>query len=247
MIKILLCGYNGAMGETILSSLPNGMEVVAGISANLDNRDFEVAKLFDDITVDFDIIVDFSHVSLVQNVLDFAVLKKKPLLIASTGITDDLHQEIDKASESVAIVQAGNYSLGIYAMTEAVKHLSAILDDFDLEVIEKHHRYKKDSPSGTAEMMVEALKSSRDDIYTVHGREGQSESKPLNEVGVHSIRAGSIVGEHSVIFSGEDEVLEIKHTASSKIIFATGAYKAIRYILNKDKGRYTLKDVVENA
>lgn len=247
MIKVLLCGYNGAMGETILNSLPQDFKVVSGVAKDTDERNFETVTKIEDVKEDFDLIIDFSHVSLLKDVIQFAQSKKKPLLIASTGITDEYHRLIDEASLEIPIVQAGNYSLGIYALTEAVEKLASILDDYDLEIIEKHHRYKKDSPSGSAEMMFEALNKSRENLYPVYGRTGQSEEKLPNEVGIHSLRAGTIVGEHSVIFSGEDEVLEVKHSASSKKIFAMGAYKAARYIITKKTGRYSLKDVVENA
>ncbi len=247
MIKVLLVGYNGAMGETILATLPQDFEVVCGISKDLETRSFETVTRFEEITQDFDVIVDFSHASFLDSVLEFAQSVKKPLLIASTGISDAQHQLIDTVSQNIPIVQAGNYSLGVYAINEAITKLASILDDFDLEIIEKHHRYKKDAPSGTAEMMFDALNESRKNLYPVYGRSGQSDLKHLNEVGMHSLRSGTIVGEHSVIFAGEDEVLEIKHSAYSKKIFAMGAYKAVRYIVSKTSGRYTLKDVVENA
>ncbi len=247
MIKVLLTGYNGAMGETVLNSLPRDMRVVCGISQHLDQRDFQTVTHFKDVDVEFDVILDFSHVSLLDDVLDFALKHQKPLVIASTGITETLHQKIDEASQAIPIVQSGNYSIGVYALNEAIKKVYNILDDYDLEIIEKHHRYKKDSPSGTAEMMFEALQTQNNELFLTHGRSGQIESKNPNEVGMHSLRAGTIVGEHSLIFSGEDEVLEIKHTASSKKIFAMGAFKAVRYVLPQDKGRFTLKDVVEDA
>ncbi|HZJ86966.1 MAG TPA: 4-hydroxy-tetrahydrodipicolinate reductase [Erysipelothrix sp.] len=247
MIKILLTGYNGAMGETVLNNLPQDMKVVSGISQHLDQRDFETNTNLSDVKEAFDVILDFSHVSFLDEVLDFAQANKKPLVIASTGITEKLHNKIDAYAKEIPIVQAGNYSLGVYALNEAIRKVHHILDDYDVEILEKHHRYKKDAPSGTAEMMFETLQESNDALYLTYGRQGQSDAKDKNEVGMHSLRSGTIVGEHSILFAGEDEVLEIKHTASSKTIFAMGAFKALRYVLNKDKGRYTLKDVVENA
>lgn len=247
MIKILLVGYNGAMGNTIVESLPHDIEVVVGVSKDKEARSFKTHRKLENVDRYFDVIMDFSHASFLDEVLDFAYEKKKPLLIASTGITEAQHEKIDAYSKEIPIVQAGNYSLGIYAMQEAVKNLSHILDDFDLEIIEKHHKYKQDAPSGTAEMLFESLKETREDLYPVYGREGQSGTKKAEEVGIHSLRQGTQVGEHSVIFAGEDEIVEIKHAAFSKKIFATGAFKALRYIVTKENGRYTLKDVVENA
>ncbi len=247
IIKILLCGHNGAMGKVVQSCLPNGMQIVAGVADKTTEEAFEQATSIEDIQSNFDIILDFSHVSLMESILDFAVAKKKPLVIATSGITEELHKKIDAASKIIPIVQAGNYSLGVYAVQETVKKLASILSDFDLEIVEKHHRYKKDSPSGTAEMLFEALNESRGNLKPIFGRGGQYPSKPANEVGYHSLRAGTIVGEHSVIMAGEDEVVEIKHSAFSKKIFAMGAFKAIRYVVEKQNGRYTLKDVIENA
>lgn len=247
MIKILLIGYDGAMGSTIVNSLPHDFEITSGVSKAKETRSFKTHRKLSDVDCYYDAIVDFSHASFLDEVLDYALEKKKPLLIASTGLSSEQHEKIDRYSQEIPIVQSGNYSLGVYAMQEAVKLLANILDDFDLEIIEKHHKYKKDAPSGTAEMLFESLKTSRPNLYPVYGRKGQSETKSLNEVGIHSIRQGSVVGEHSVIFAGEDEILEIKHEAFSKKIFAMGAFKAVRYIITKDKGRYTLKDVVEHA
>lgn len=247
MIKVLLIGYNGAMGKTIIDALPHDFEINAGVSKDKETRSFKTHRNLKDVDRYFDVIMDFSHASFLDEVLDFALESKKPLVIASTGISEEQHAKIDKYAQKIPIVQAGNYSLGIYAMQEAVKNLANILDDFDLEIIEKHHKLKKDAPSGTAEMLFEALNESRENLYPIYGRSGQTDIKPKSEVGIHSLRQGTIVGEHSVIFAGEDEVLEIKHSAFSKKIFAMGAFKAVRYVVTKENGRYTLKDVVEHA
>lgn len=246
--NILLVGFSGAMGKVVQNSLPKNMRIVAGVAqTKVDGTTFEQASNLNDINADFDVILDFSHVSLLENVIDFALKKSKPLVIATSGITEQLHEKIDGASQQISIVQAGNYSLGVYAMQETAKKLAAILDDFDLEIVEKHHKYKKDSPSGTAEMLFEALNETRKDLKPIYGRKGQFPSKSATEVGIHSLRAGTIVGEHSVILAREDEVLEIKHSAYSKKIFAMGAFKAIQYVMGKQNGRYSLKDVIENV
>lgn len=247
MIKILLHGYNGAMGKTILETLPRNMEVVVGVAHTIDVQSFPT---YDDIFAvkeDFDIIVDFSHVSALENVLNFALERNKPLLIASTGITEEINQKIDEVSKSIPLVQAGNYSIGIYAMNKVAKELALILDDFDLEIVEKHHKFKKDAPSGTAEMLFDSLQEARKNLKPVYGREGQSDTKDISEVGMHSLRQGTVIGEHSVYFAGLDELIEIKHTALSKKVFAKGTFKAVNYLLNKTNGRYTLEDVIENV
>lgn len=244
MIKILFVGITGAMGQTFLSVLPQDMRIVSGVGKGILDVDFPIYESITEVTEDFDVIVDFSHVNLLDGVLDFALEHKKPLLIASTGITETLHDKIDAISQSIPIVQSGNYSYGVYALTQAVKLLSEILEDTDVEIIEKHHRFKKDAPSGTAEMLVNAVEQVRGDMDIHYGRSGQSDDRNVNDLGVHSIRGGTIVGEHSVIFADIDEVVEITHTAASKKIFAKGAFKAIYFIVKQDVGRYDLGDVV---
>ncbi len=243
MIKILLVGATGAMGKTILETLPQDMAVINGIGqGELDN--LEVFETFEDLENEFDVIVDFSHVSLLEKTLQYALKHQRPLLIASTGLQEKHHALIDEASQAIPIIQSGNYSFGVYALNEAVKLLTKILKDSDIEITEKHHRYKKDAPSGTAQMIVDSVLSQRESGRVIYGREGQSDVRDPKEIAVHALRGGTIVGEHSVLFALEDEEIEIKHHASSKKIFAEGAYKAIRFIIQKEKGRYGLEDVV---
>lgn len=245
MIDILLVGITGAMGKTILDHLPEDMNVVAGVGqGNLNKSSIPVYPTFDNIQEPFDVIVDFSHVSLLNDVLAFAQSKKKPLLIASTGLTDTDHQNIDKASKYIPIVQSGNYSFGVYALNKAVSLLAEILKDSDIEIIEKHHRYKQDAPSGTAQMLADEVLKVRGDMNLIYGREGQTGVRHKNDLAVHAIRGGTIVGEHSVLFALDDELVEIKHQASSKNIFAQGAFKTVRFILKQPVGRYNLEDVV---
>lgn len=245
MIDILLVGITGAMGKTILDHLPEDMKVVAGVGqGNLNQSKIPVYETFNTIQEPFDVIVDFSHVTLLNDVLEFAQSKKKPLLIASTGLTDQDHDSIDQASKHIPIVQSGNYSFGVYALNKAVSLLSEILKDSDVEIIEKHHRYKQDAPSGTAQMLADEVLKVRHDMNLIYGREGQTGVRNKNDLAIHAIRGGTIVGEHSVIFALDDELVEIKHQASSKNIFAQGAFKAVRFILNQPAGRYNLEDVV---
>lgn len=247
MIDILLVGITGAMGKTILESLPDDMNVVSGVGqGTLPNSNVPVYTDFNAVKESFDVIVDFSHVSLLNEVLKFAQHHKKPLLIASTGLMDSDHEKIDEASKYIPIIQSGNYSFGVYALNQAVSLLAEILQDSDIEIVEKHHRYKQDAPSGTAQMLVDQVLNKRGNMNLIYGREGQTGLRQPNDLAVHALRGGTIVGEHSVLFAMEDELIEIKHQAASKKIFAQGAFKAIRFILKQTKGRYGLEDVVHD-
>ena len=245
MIKLILCGVSGAMGKTLLESLPQDMRVVAGVAKDsVEGVDFPIYATIDDVIEPADLIVDFSHVSLVAAILAYAVEKNVPLLIASTGLTQEIQTQIDQASITIPIMQSGNYSFGVYAMMQAVSLLTELLADSDIEIVETHHKFKKDAPSGTAEMLFDTVKETRTDAVPVFNRASLHTEKEVNEVGIHSIRLGTAVGEHTVSFALDNEVVEVTHKAQSKRIFALGAFKAARYLLTKQPGRYTLEDAV---
>lgn len=247
-MKILLSGYSGAMGRelTKLCQEDNKYEIVAGYARKkTEDTAYPVYNNILDIKEDVDVIIDFSNVEALTDVLKYGIVRNVPMVIASTGLGDMEFDEIKKASMYIPIIQSGNMSLGINTLINIVEKVAASLNSFDVEIIEKHHRYKVDAPSGTAQMLVNAVKSGKGDINNlVHGREGNETKRQEGDLGVHSIRGGTIVGEHSVIFAGEDEVVEIKHTASSKRIFANGALKAAEFIVTKTKGLYTMEDVI---
>lgn len=247
MTRVILCGVSGAMGKTVLETLPQDMTIVAGVAKDVIDCDFKIYEEISLVQEAADIIIDFSHVSLVPSIIEYALEKKLPLLIASTGLTDSIHSQIDNASQTIPIMQSGNYSFGVYAMMKAVHLLTRIMDDADIEIVEKHHRFKKDAPSGTAQMLFNTIKNIDNDFYPVYDRSNAHEIKDIKEVGIHSIRSGTIVGEHTVSFALDDELVEITHKARSKKIFANGAYKAARFLLTKETGRYSLEDVVEDA
>lgn len=247
-MKILLSGYNGAMGKVItqLSEESDGYEIVAGYARTIvEGFNYPVYNNIFDIEKDVDVIIDFSNVGAILNVLSYGVEKNIPMVIASTGLGEAEYNEIEKAAKSIPIIQSGNMSLGINILLDMVKNVAASLNDFDVEIIEKHHKYKVDAPSGTANMLADAVISGRKDIdKIVYGREGTHAKRQDGDLGVHAIRGGTIVGEHSVIFAGIDEVIEIKHTAFSKRIFANGAFKAADFIVKKTKGLYRMEEVI---
>lgn len=234
-MRVALVGY-GTMGQLIEQKLLKEKHEIAGI--------ISIGMLDDlkQIQTPFDVILDFSHPSYLDMILNYIEEKNIPLVIATTGYTSAQIAQIKEAGKHHPIVYTANFSLGITVFEEVLKQITPILEDcFDIEVIEKHHNKKVDAPSGTAKMLVNAMNP--DHKYEeVCGRSGMS--KRSKEIGIHSIRGGTIVGEHSVIFAGEDEVFEIKHEAHSKNIFVNGAIKAASFIIGKPAGIYNMNDVL---
>lgn len=182
---------------------------------------------------------------LLDQIIEFAKEKSYPVVFATTGYTDEDLGKINKLGESVAFIQEGNYSLGINVMTDIAERLARALKDFDIEIVESHHNKKKDNPSGTANMIFDSVNRARDCKLFKKMRDFSHDNRrDSNEVGISSVRAGTIVGEHRLILAGLDETIEIKHQAASKKIFANGALKAASFLLGKKPGRYDFKDVI---
>lgn len=234
-MRVALVGY-GTMGQLVEKKLLAGGHEVAGIVS---------IGMLDDlnqITSPFDVIIDFSHPSYLDMILNYIEQTNTPVVIATTGYTEAQVARIKEAGKKHPIVYTANFSLGITVFEEVLKQITPILEDsFDIEVIEKHHNKKVDAPSGTAKMLVAAMNPDHQ-YEEVFGRHGMS--KRAKEIGVHAVRGGTIVGEHSVIFAGEDEVLEIKHEAHSKNIFVNGAIKAASFLLEREAGLYCMNDVL---
>ena len=229
------------MANFVKESVENSGMKCVGMYDPFGNGDY---KEFSDITENVDAIIDFSHFSLTNKILEYAISIRKPVVIATTGHTDEQKNEIKEASKKIAILKATNTSLGVNIMNEIVAYATRLLVDFDIELIEKHHNRKIDAPSGTAITLLETINSSLSDKKSyIYGREGNNK-RGNNEIGVHSIRAGNIVGEHSIIYSNGDEVIEIKHEALSRRIFSDGAVKAVLFLVNKNNGYYGMRDVL---
>lgn len=197
-----------------------------------------------DINEKIDVVVDFSHFSKLNDLLDRCVERNYPLVIATTGYSGETLEKIVEASKKIPILLSSNTSLGINAINSVLEKLVPKLEEnFDIEIIEKHHNKKIDSPSGTAITLLETIQKSLHEKYNVvYGREGMTK-REKKEIGIHAIRGGTIVGEHTVIFAGEDEIIEISHKALSKKIFAVGALKCADFIIGKQPRLYTMKDI----
>lgn len=251
MTSIILNGANGKMGENVfklVKSNPENFKIVLGIDPNPSSTNiynFKVEKNFPNDAV-ADVVIDFSHPNSLDAILNFAQNKKTPIVIATTGYSKEQIEKIKDASKSIPIFFTFNMSLGINLLTSLVKKAYNILkNNFDIEIIEKHHNQKIDAPSGTALMIADAINEEANNKFEyIYNRQNVRKKREKNEIGIHSIRAGTIVGEHEVLFSGEDEMLKISHTATSKKIFALGALKAAEFIKNKTNGIYNMKDLI---
>jgi len=248
MLNIILTGSSGAMGKCLVEMIEESsdMQISAGVDRSInDQYSFPQFTSFTD-EVKGDVIIDFSHFSVVPALLDFSEKSGIPAVICTTGLTEDIITRIDDVSKKTALFRSGNMSLGINLLIDLVKKAASVLQgSFDMEIIEKHHNKKVDAPSGTAKMIANAMKEAvESDPRFVYGRAGNEAKREQNEIGIHAVRGGTIVGEHDVIFAGIDEVIEIKHTAASKKVFAQGALEAARFMAGCTPGLYDMNDIL---
>lgn len=237
------------MGQTISSILENNSEISIGAGVSIDDNikcNYPVYKNIYDCNQDFDIIVDFSNTHALNSLLSYATEKNKPLFIATTGHSPQQIEKIHLSSKQIPIFFTANTSLGISLLLELAKMAVKVLsDDFDIEIIEKHHNQKVDAPSGTALTIADIINKVSSEKYDyIYDRHNDGKRRSKNEIGIHSIRGGTYPGEHTVIFAGDDEILEIKHTALSKKVFANGAIRIIKFIKDKPVGLYSMKDII---
>lgn len=235
----------GAMGQLVAQQLREDRRFnLMGIIDRRSSGD-GIYSTPDEIEGDIEGIIDFSHPDNLGELLEFAKGKKIPVLIATTGFNPEEIERIETAAAKTPIIFTYNTSLGVNLLGELVNKVAGALGgDFDVEIVEKHHNRKLDSPSGTAKFLLDkVVEGHTEELSPIYGRSGMAKRK-RNEVGVHAIRGGSIVGEHSVIFAGEDEIIEIKHEALSKGIFVRGAITGINFLKDRKNGLYTMKDVL---
>lgn len=248
MTNIILCGCGGRMGRAIIESVKDGCTIVAGVDVNASalSTGFPVYEKISDFPGKADVIVDFSHHSALPSLIEYAKATKTPIVLATTGHTDEELALIDESVNEIAIFRSGNFSLGINLLITLAKQAAKTLGaDFDVEIIEKHHNKKLDAPSGTALMIADAIASERKESKYVFDRHSERKARESKEIGLHSVRGGTIVGEHEAIFAGENEIVTISHSAASREIFATGALRAAVYLAKKEKGLYNMTDMIE--
>ncbi len=249
MKKIILCGANGKMGHVIrnIVAADNECEIVAGVDINTESTDFPIYSEIDSVKESADVIIDFSNPALLNSLLEYSAAKKIPVVIATTGFDDDQKKQIENAATENGVFFTYNMSLGINLLaTLAKKAVDVLGNDFDIEIIEKHHNQKIDAPSGTALMLADAICEEIDKpMKYEYDRHSKREKRSKNEIGMHAVRGGTIVGEHEIIFAGRDEIITLSHSARSKEIFAVGAVNAAKYMVGKGEGLYTMKDLIK--
>ncbi len=250
MIKVVLSGCNGAMGKTITEAAGNfnNLEITVGFDKTTSNAPYPVISDFNDIHETVDVIIDFSHPSVLNSELSFCLKNKVPVVLASTGYSTEQINQIKEAAKQIPIFYTANMSLGVNLMDALCQQAAKVLfDQFDIEIIEKHHNQKVDAPSGTALLLADGMNQALNNRYTyAYDRHSRRKKRDKNEIGISSLRGGTIVGEHSVIFAGNNECLEIKHTAFSKTVFANGALNAALWLTKQPAGLYDMKNFLNN-
>ncbi|MBR3867721.1 MAG: 4-hydroxy-tetrahydrodipicolinate reductase [Clostridia bacterium] len=249
MTKVILSGCSGKMGNAVTMAVKNrdDVKIVAGVDIfENDSLPYPVFSSFSEVPCEADVIIDFSNPSALSDILEFSESKKIPAVLCATGYTAEQNKMIEDASGQIAMFRSGNMSLGINLISELAKTAAKILgDSFDVEIVEAHHNLKLDAPSGTALMLEKAVEEGLDyEPELVYDRHDRSQKRDKHEIGMHSIRGGTIVGEHEVIFAGNDEIIKISHTALSKNVFAVGAVNAAIYMKDKTTGMYNMSDVI---
>ena len=250
MTNVILCGCGGRMGKAIIAAADKDTEIVAGVDINATALSsavsFPVYENISDFPGKADVIVDFSHHSALPSLIDYAKKTATPLVVATTGHTDEELALMKDSASEVAIFHSGNFSIGINLLVNLAKQAARTLGlDFDIEIVEKHHNKKLDAPSGTALMIANAVADEREQSEYVYDRHSVRKAREQSEIGIHSVRGGTIVGEHEIIFAGSNEIVSISHSAASREIFATGALRAAVYLAGKSAGLYSMSDLIE--
>ena len=250
MVKIMMHGCNGVMGQVISKIVEEteGAVMACGVDRMDDgHNDYPVFTDINACDVEVDAIIDFSAAPAVDGLLDFAVERQIPVVLCTTGLSDEQLERVHEASKKTAVLRSANMSLGVNTLFKVLKSMTKLLADagFDIDIVEKHHRRKLDAPSGTAIALAEAVNEPLNNEYEfVYDRSQRREQRPKKEIGISAVRGGTIVGEHEIIFAGQDEVIELKHTAYSRAIFGKGAVSASLYLAGKEAGMYDMSDVI---
>ena len=253
MIRAIMHGCNGKMGQTITAMCKEDpeIEIVAGIDLydGIPNS-YPVFPNISVCDVKADVIIDFSNAKAVDDLLVYSVEKQVPVVLCTTGLTEKQLQKVQEAGKKVAVLKSANMSLGINMLMELLKKAALTLAPagFDIEIVEKHHNQKLDAPSGTALALADSMNEALEEKYDyVYDRSRERKKREKYEIGISAVRGGNIVGEHEVIFAGQDEVIEFKHTAYSKAVFAKGAVQAAKFLAGKPAGMYDMADVIKNV
>ncbi|MGI6485109.1 MAG: 4-hydroxy-tetrahydrodipicolinate reductase [Tepidanaerobacteraceae bacterium] len=245
MTKVIISGAKGKMGRSIaqLTKRRQDINIVAGVDLTGEEGELIIYDDIFKISQEADVILDFSRPNALGNLCKYAVERRIALVVGTTGLTEQHKQRLKEASDTVPVFLSSNMSLGVFLMMNLAKQAASVLREFDIEIIERHHNQKIDAPSGTALMIADAIKEVRKESHYVLGRSEKSQKREENEIGIHAIRAGNLVGEHSVIFGGENEVIEINHVMTSREALAAGALRAAKFTALQKPGFYSMSDL----
>ena len=251
MTKVIMHGCNGKMGRMITEIVKNEEDAV--IAAGVDKftgipNDYPVFEEIAQCDVDVDVVIDFSNAGAVDELLDYCVKKSLPVVLCTTGLSDEQLKKVDECSEKIAVLKSANMSMGINLLLKLLKDAAKVLAPagYDIELVEKHHNQKLDAPSGTALALADSINEAMGNEYEyVYDRSQVRKKRDAKEIGISAVRAGTIVGEHEVIFAGTDEVIEFKHTAYSRSVFAKGAVEAGKFLAGQPAGMYDMGDVIQ--
>ncbi len=250
MVRVIMNGCNGKMGQVITGIIAEDAqaEIVAGIDVydGIKNP-YPVFSNIADCNVDADVIIDFSNAKAIDGLLDYVEAKKMPVVLCTTGLSEEQLQRVEKVSKEVAVLKSANMSLGINTIMKLLQQAVQVFAPagYDVEIVEKHHNQKLDAPSGTAIALADSMNEVMDHQYEyIFDRSQRRQKRDAKELGISAVRGGTIVGEHEVIFAGTDEVIEIKHTAYSKAVFAKGAVEAAKFLAGKPAGLYDMSHVI---
>ena len=251
MVKVIMHGCNGKMGQVISDLVEQDDEVVIVAGIDLSNQilnSYPVFHSLEECNVEADVVIDFASSKATDALLEQCIAKKLPCVLCTTGLSEEQLKRVEEVSEQVAILKSANMSLGINLLLKLLKDATAVLAPagFDIEIVEKHHNQKVDAPSGTAIALADSINEELNNEYQyVYDRSQIREKRSKKEIGFSAVRGGTIVGDHDVIFAGSDEVITFNHTAYSKAIFAKGAIQAAKYMAGKPAGYYSMSDVIE--
>lgn len=251
MTSIIMHGCNGKMGQVIteLCREDGEIQIVAGVDPSDHSRnEYPVFSRLEDCHVDADVIIDFTSAKAVDNLLSYSVKRKLPLVLCTTGLSEDQEAAVEAAARKIAILKSANMSLGINLLLDLLGKAAKVLAPagFDMEIVEKHHNQKVDAPSGTALALADSMNQALENMYSYqYDRTKERRKREKYEIGIQAVRGGTIVGEHEVLFAGTDEVITFSHTAYSRNVFAKGAVEAAKFLRNKPAGRYHMRDVIK--
>lgn len=251
MVRAIMHGCNGKMGRVITGLIrdDDAIEIVAGIDTYTGTaNDYPVFESIESCDVEADVVIDFSNASAVDHLLDYCAKKKLPVVLCTTGLSEEQLRKVEETAEQTAVLKSANMSLGINLLLKLLQNAAKVLGPagFDIELVERHHNQKVDTPSGTALALADSVNEALDNQYTyVFDRSQVRQKRGEKEIGISAVRGGTIVGDHEVIFAGADEVIEFKHTAYSKAVFGKGAVEAAKFLAGKKAGKYDMSDVIQ--